>query len=185
MSGIPIMVTIGDTVYAPYELSVKDFIKYWDDSWSNVLVPFHPEYCYYLFCVQTEESTKYEQNMLLTETYQQAYDSGYFNPTSSITIDSFPVNGNPDPFFVSFAGSTLDSIEGNMVQYPFTLSSTSCSLSIWQYATLICLQDTGYNCADGTPLPSISGACEGDLNYYFQDRNIVFFEYLIQPIKKF
>jgi len=161
IGGVPITVMVGDTTYSPGNLSVKDFIQNWNDNWSSVLYHYHPEKCYLNFCNTMSASNTFDNNMLMTETYQQAYDSGYFNTLTDV-MDTFPTNGTADPFFVIFSTTYAAPMHADMYDYPYFMSL--CQRSIWDLGMLISQQSTD-SCGS---IPSLSHACTGDLNFFWK-----------------
>lgn len=82
----------GKRYVKPQHLSdIKDFIAYWQSSWAESLVPYHPEYQYYVWCNQQEESHAYDSTMRITKTYADA---------SSLNLTNHLLSGlSRDPFF--------------------------------------------------------------------------------------
>lgn len=74
-------------------LYISDFIDLWEDSWAKALLPYHPEYGYYLYCKQHPASNNYDRDLLATGKYKDATDSGYIagNGTTNLLSN--------DPFF--------------------------------------------------------------------------------------
>lgn len=75
------------TEASPNNLSLKEFIMNWQPSWAEDMVKYHPEYCYYIWCSEfNRASDLFDEQLLQTETYQEALSNGYFNP---IALDPF------------------------------------------------------------------------------------------------
>lgn len=92
----------GKTYTYPENLvNVKDFIVYWQSSWSFGLVYFHPEYCYYRWCIENLNtsivphgltSEEFDQKLIEIETWDEA--------ESEIgTLSTFSNLVNLDPYF--------------------------------------------------------------------------------------
>ena len=83
-----------DTLIQPENiLKVSDFIDVWKDSWAEALLPYHPEYGYYLWCSQHPASNNYDSHLLGTGKYRKAVDSGYITSGGATKLLS------NDPFF--------------------------------------------------------------------------------------
>jgi len=70
----------GSFVYPQQLEFLADFLDYWQPSWGDVLVPYHPEYCYLQFCEAHPEYQDFSQQLAETDTYAEACAGGYFNP---------------------------------------------------------------------------------------------------------
>ncbi|MEM9327513.1 MAG: RHS repeat-associated core domain-containing protein [Bacteroidota bacterium] len=113
-------------VWPQHLADVEDFIRYWEPSWAESLVVFHPEYFYYQWCIEQEASYRYDDDMLLTETYSDAV-ADYPSLTNSDPTDDFV----GDPFFNNFPSAIpemLDSLTNFMVHpdlsRPLTIGET-------------------------------------------------------------
>tara|TARA_R110000782_G_scaffold270485_1_gene371932 strand:- start:608 stop:13822 length:13215 start_codon:yes stop_codon:yes gene_type:complete len=91
-----------------YLANVGDFVgTYWQDSWAQSLVQYHPEYCYYQQCLGHMEE---DNNNLSSElfdaqlrdfSFTDAVAAGYL---SGDNINGYTFNFNADPF-ISFTGA--------------------------------------------------------------------------------
>jgi RHS repeat-associated protein len=71
----------GKTYVYPENLyDYKTFVQYWEDSWANSLFAYHPEYCGYQWCTNTENSRNQTNTILGINTYDEAHANGYINP---------------------------------------------------------------------------------------------------------
>lgn len=104
---------INNVVKKVSELSVHEYIKYFDNNWLDVLVRLHPEYCKYEQCIYNKASADYTMAMQKVMTYDEAKDENEeglvflkpFTQTTSLP----PVISSTDPFFSSSAscGNTI------------------------------------------------------------------------------
>ncbi|MCF8307927.1 MAG: RHS repeat-associated core domain-containing protein [Bacteroidales bacterium] len=89
-----IFVHQGDSVIYPQNLlKVSDFIDLWKSSWAKSLLPYHPEYGYYLYCKQYPASNQYDSRLMSTGKYKKAIDSGYVKADGTTKLLS------DDPYF--------------------------------------------------------------------------------------
>ncbi len=91
--------------------NVYDFINEFEYSWSQSLVIYHPEYCYYETCITYEEednnevsSSSFDQLLQRTNTFQAAIDADLLEQVGSVWV--VPDYGNMsspvyDPFLTS------------------------------------------------------------------------------------
>jgi len=92
-------------------LSDSNFIKYWRDSWADSLVRLHPEYCFYLWCLENADSYAFDRRVedLMDADTAMAYD--WFDPANHAELLE------ADPFFngggngVSFYASMEDDMQ--------------------------------------------------------------------------
>ena len=93
--GNSISVDIDGVDYSPNELSLKDYIYYFEDTWLPTIVQFHPEFCRYTTCRDNEASFDYDQAMLAIDNYKDAFKLGYLDPLAQdATIPTLE-----DPYF--------------------------------------------------------------------------------------
>ncbi|MGM0565984.1 MAG: RHS repeat domain-containing protein [Bacteroidota bacterium] len=84
----------GDDVIRPENLLYfSDFIDFWEDSWAEALVPYHPEYGYYLYCKQFPESNNFDSHLLGGSSFNHAADSGWVSQNGATNLF------NLDPYF--------------------------------------------------------------------------------------
>jgi RHS repeat-associated protein len=80
-------------------IPLKLFIENFQDSWAEALLPYHPEYCFYQWCLYgtNSNSKAFDNEITDIEDDAVATSKGYFNSSVSALL-------NNDPFF-SFSGS--------------------------------------------------------------------------------
>jgi hypothetical protein len=127
----------------PNALNLKNFIAQWKPSWAKALLPFHPEYCFYEFCIANTASNTYDANMLSVSDYATASSQGFNNPLNDPACSCGSNTTNEDPFFVGGLGAAYQSeMMADMETYFDTGSGMG--LSAWQLAMLsLC---TGSSC---------------------------------------
>ncbi|MDI1233816.1 MAG: YCF48-related protein, partial [bacterium] len=83
-------------------LDVKDFVTYWQESWSRSLVLYHPEFCYYKWCalntidtsgVATLSSEDFDGSILGNDIYSVALSNGWINGSNQYALM------DQDPYF--------------------------------------------------------------------------------------
>jgi hypothetical protein len=91
--------SVGDKIYTrPHNLvNYLDFIKFFQSSWLNSLLYYHPEYCYYKKCKDIEPSYVYDNLLLNTQKSSEAMEKGFYNPLgmSYLPTDTLLVGGVP------------------------------------------------------------------------------------------
>jgi RHS repeat-associated protein len=99
-SGVPDTVVIKniygeDSLRLPVnQLSLSQFISNWKSSWADSLARFHPEYCYYLWCVNQSNYVGFDQKIKNAVTDgTTAITGGYFSTSNTIALL------DQDPFF--------------------------------------------------------------------------------------
>ena len=83
------------------DLTVDEFIHFWEPSFADHLMQYHPEYCKYEWCITNKKGFEFDKNFLSTENYQEAIDSGFLNPLHTDTLSS------RDPFFKTSGSGTV------------------------------------------------------------------------------
>jgi len=112
----------------PNSLTPAQFVQNFRSSWANALLPYHPEYCRLQVLVANNSSLFYDRRMEAIDTYQQAVDSGFINPTNDA---AFPVanTGNIDPY-TSQQGAALNA----QLEHYQTIPAPPTQLSMWGLA---------------------------------------------------
>ncbi len=87
----------GDLV-SPQQLSLKEFILKFEDSWAIALAPYHPEYCYYTWCTMNGASQVFNQKLEDLNDPTDAIAAGYFNRNNILALLQ------NDPFFTTGYG---------------------------------------------------------------------------------
>jgi len=177
LDNVPITVTIADPASGdkisvlPSELSPLDFIKYFDDSWAEYLVQFHPEYCSWEACTTYVTSNEYDALMLGTETYADALAAGYLNPTNRTDISGLYPKGTKDPLWTILTGTEESDMNTLMDAYidPDPGESACTKLSFWDLcvAQYVCADEQFCNdlnsCISNNPWSSINCAPYQDM----------------------
>ncbi|MES2655513.1 MAG: RHS repeat-associated core domain-containing protein [Bacteroidota bacterium] len=167
----PYFVNNGITINGAYKtfanFTVDELIKNWQDTFTNILVTQHPEYCKYLNCVNEGINDTFMDNFMNTETYAQANARGYLDPVGS-TIK--------DPFFKSgkIGNTILTDFRDRLINYVTFLdvsTSTYKGLSIMDIAVsnMYCSSQTNTNdlltCISANT--SKIDSCTDNQNYYW------------------
>ncbi len=124
----------------PQQLLPEQFVYYWQESWANTLLNYHPEYCLLQQCLDTlERAYVYDVKFKAIDNFDTAYNQGYFDPLG-INAD---LSNNLDSFFINSSGtlnnwglqmkflmehySQFASIQGGL-----RIGGKSAELNIWQ-----------------------------------------------------
>ncbi|MCG3167821.1 MAG: hypothetical protein POELPBGB_03616 [Bacteroidia bacterium] len=133
------------------ELTQQEYADVFIDQWAEILLPFHPEYCYYDFCLDNEPSYEYDRNFANTMSFAEANTAGYMNPLNeSEHYPPFAYNCGTtgDPFFIDIEtcnpNDFWNEMEEEMDDYPFYLNDlpTQPDASIWTLAAMTQMQDS-------------------------------------------
>jgi hypothetical protein len=81
----------------PNDLALNEFITKFKPSWAKALALYHPEYCYYEWCVQNVESERFNERIAAMPG-EEAVALGYYIPRD-VDPNAFDVLLNNDPFF--------------------------------------------------------------------------------------
>lgn len=124
-------------VPTPASASLKELIDNWDDSWSEVLIELHPEFCKYTWCTDNESSLDFDAQLAGITTVVQAQEAGFI-PTPP--NPPFPVNiAGLDPFFNGGAGvlsEINDALGVGFVTYEDN-NGNSHTYSAWEAAVIL------------------------------------------------
>ena len=133
------------TVSPQYLANLSDFIPLFEDnpSWAEALLPYHPEYCYWLFCADNTDSEEYSEEMSAIDNFDDACDGGYFAPGGVInsinsvgTFTSCITSPALDPAFQSGGwGASYATYVQNHMQNYITLYGVT--MSMWDYAVML------------------------------------------------
>ncbi|ABG58795.1 hypothetical protein CHU_1524 [Cytophaga hutchinsonii ATCC 33406] len=66
-----------------YLLNLSDFINQWKSHWAYNLLPYHPEYPYYVACMAQAKSNDFEYKILNTN-LAEARAQGFIDPTTNL-----------------------------------------------------------------------------------------------------
>ncbi len=135
-------------------ISVDLFIANWKPSWAYSLVEYHPEYCYYDYCLLNAASHAWDNLFDGTANFNDALANGYLNPLNNSTGQGKPTSvpsntTNQDPFFdTGGMGAALYSTLQSKLQNFATIGTET--YTIWQMAQI------------GTYCPGISTSAQAD-----------------------
>lgn len=152
------------SMVAANTLPLKNFILSFRPSWTNSLVIYHPEYCYYSFCLANANSNAYDDQMMRISSFEQANSDGYLKPVPGNT-DPYLLNGNNDPFFLTGnpGEQYASQIQNELIHYVDFGNSAPYEMSAWDFsmATVNSINNPGALPTAGT---SYSDGCTGDKN---------------------
>lgn len=158
----------GSFIDPQYLASVIKFIDEWDPSWARSLVVFHPEYGYYEYCIQIENSHQFDDDwMNVNEVSDFSNLPSSVDPLDPVATDPYFSSSNPvfstsDP---GFNAAELTNIT-NGINYAITNYGTAagttytlldmayiivnCPLSDQPAcSTIVCTPPPGYNFDEG------------------------------------
>ncbi|TNE81426.1 MAG: RHS repeat protein [Bacteroidetes bacterium] len=136
----------GDTSYIEYDgqlwkpnnVPLNIFIANWRPSWAYALAKFHPEYCYYQWCILNEDAHDFDFQMMWTMSYEEAEDQLLLNPLKINNTDAPGTYSSmsEDPFFISgsYGYSFRSSAEAQCNSYA-TFNGNN--YSIWDMAVVM------------------------------------------------
>lgn len=120
-----------------YLYYIKDFVEAWRPEWAASLVNYHPEYCYYEFCIGNKNSHQWDRDLLESKTFNEAVNQGLIsnsqrpNPVSDAVGDPFFRSTNPfnNAIHVLANAAILNDLNNFVVNPQANLTYT-----IWQMA---------------------------------------------------
>ena len=150
----------------PNSLTANQFVQNFRPSWADSLLPYHPEYCKLLALEGQHNSEVWDRQMEAVNTYQEADDLGYLNPTGNSTLAPYTIqSGNLDPLSTWSGGSLKSLLEAQLKTYK-TAQNPSVPLSMWAVACVMVKCDSGSTSCiqsyDGQHDPFSTLSCEGD-----------------------
>jgi RHS repeat-associated protein len=111
----------------PNDILDLNFLKsIWKESWSEALVPFHPEYPYFLWNNSNIASIQFDLSMRDTIDYNNAMAAGFFREDEVLDLEY----ANRDPFFARAS----DAVKNNFINklYQFSTAPDGSGLSVYQ-----------------------------------------------------
>lgn len=90
---------------SPSDLTIREFISRFDESWTHSLVALHPEFCIYEKCKELETKIDFEYTIQDINTWAEAVSAGYLLNTNPPQANLL----NNDPFFSTLPGSAFKS----------------------------------------------------------------------------
>ncbi|HXP50189.1 MAG TPA: hypothetical protein VN922_09560, partial [Bacteroidia bacterium] len=129
----------------------NDFRQYWQSTWAQSLVQYHPEYAYYIICQQFEtvqspdtmSSFTFDQRMANCNTFNQAISAGFINSNygsfsdPELRVPDFTIQNTQmyDPFLVdpifendNGGGTSVNALFKNTLKYYVVIGGTSYSM---------------------------------------------------------
>lgn len=144
-NGNPDSIFVLGTKWAVDKAPLFNVIGQWNPSWSEQLVQYHPEYCYYNGCMEDSLSHKFDALMRKVDNFNDAFDSGYFNlvnmavnnlVTEDHKVPTFCTStAIIDPLFKSGASgsSYLTDFRDSLTNF---MSLGGSNFTIWQIASI-------------------------------------------------
>ncbi|MCW3094074.1 MAG: hypothetical protein JWP81_5143 [Ferruginibacter sp.] len=150
-------------------ITAQNFLDNFKDTWAEALLTLHPEYCHLLKYDTYASSHVWDERFAKIETFKQAVDSGFLNPSAFTGLPAnsnftAPVLASRDPFFTSlepgYAAAFKDSLLNLVKAY-------SPAISAWSFATIMAHCDSAdSNCINTYKTLSaaftIDSACRGE-----------------------
>ncbi|SFE91077.1 RHS repeat-associated core domain-containing protein [Chitinophaga sp. CF118] len=157
-----------NTYVIPQKLTAAQFTAKFKASWADSLLKFHPEYCKLLEYQKHQSSHNWDRKFEAVDSYKDARDSGYLNPTANSTFGFTVVTAHKDSLAMESAAQQ-QALEDLLKNY--NKRSGSEILSMWSVATITlkCTDAaTSSNCFNtyGTSAAAFneSNMCTGDLD---------------------
>lgn len=135
---------INQQVYPEALTKLKNFIQYWEPSWAESLLHFHPEYCYLDWCenlppLNGKSSFDFDVDLAEITSYNDGVSSGtYFAPMGSNNAP-FP----NDPYFKTGAASapSIAAMTNEIAMYDFRFNTSA--YTMMEIAVMTALQEAG------------------------------------------
>jgi YD repeat-containing protein len=124
---------------------IVELVNEWDESFSDKLIKYHPEYCYYQYCIQNEAHFNFIRNLDKIETWNEAVIKGYLFNNNGISLNtSYQTSSDlllaNDPFFntsLSSGASLYSQVQNLMKNYPlYTKNNNNFPISIFDLAMI-------------------------------------------------
>lgn len=107
---VDVIVIDGKRYVKPAYLNdVRDFIRYWQPQWAEALVVYHPEYPYYIWCVNKKQSSSYDSLMRNTATHAEAAARSLINHRTLACVN--------DPFFRDGLPADAATMNTNLIRH--------------------------------------------------------------------
>ncbi len=169
--GNVVYIEIDGITYEPQDLTLDEFLTYYDDSWAESLVYYHPEFPYYLMLESLIDSYVYD-DLLLSLSYDELQNLEYSPlglhpnatsptmPTSGIPDQIFSISDNNWTFFDysnSFGVITKEEFWELLYDALENFSNDPVSgsdITLWQYVDIL---DNQQSCAGCTNIPQQLG----------------------------
>ena len=156
---------VSGNLVSPGKLTVVQFTNRFKPSWAAALLPRHPEYCKLQKYEELKPSHEWDRRFEAVDTYAEAKQKGYLNPTgrSGSPFSYFNGTGTLDPDPIS--GSLKTSLENMMLQYQ---SAGGQPVNIWGIAAITAACGDGNDMAcfnkykPGPALDTSSTLCTAD-----------------------
>jgi RHS repeat-associated protein len=196
----PIVANLPDgNIVSPAELTREEFIANWQPSWASVLLPLHPEYCFYLRANELNEHGFYhwEDRFLKVKTFDEAVTNGFLNPGNfSIRPGGaiFTPPGNDYDYFfydVNFIATGLKTEMNDSLARKKYGPNAADTISLWALATIMAHCPEGDNsCFTAyrymNTAFNIPDSCSGDLDMawlyfqqlYLQERREILYKWI-------
>lgn len=126
-------ITVNGTLKLYSSFTVDEIINNWQDTFTNLLVVNHPEYCKYAKCVEQNINDDFIDDFLNTESHSEALAKGYLDPVGTTIVDPF--------FKATMAGnSSLTSFRNKLSNY-LVQGSTSFDIKDVAIINMYCNDD--------------------------------------------
>lgn len=166
----------------PDQLAENEFIADFKDSWANSLLDKHPEYPLLQTYESLSSSLTWDEDFQKTDTYAEAVEKGYLNPTGNTTdlpasrytpknVDPLYSVSTTDPYTGStVGGEALAAIQDSLFNFALPPGAEASTITKWNLATILAkCQDPNNNAcfySYNTPVDAFNtdSLCTGDLD---------------------
>lgn len=164
------------TFVYPQQLGPEAFAQKFKLSWAEALLPYHPEFCKLQQYEQLSLSHEWDRRFEATDTYADALQKGYLNPTNNNTLPFSKYNGTPgqidfDPLAVTYSNGTNNyktKLENQLKEYRDNNINGANGLSMWGIAAIsvMCPDASSQSCFNTYGASGFDAAtmCAGDLD---------------------
>ena len=120
---------------ARYLLNFADLNQFWQQNWANYLIPYHPEYQYFINCTSTSQQQNNSFNYTLSniQTIHDAYGAGFVDSSSGKPII---LSACRDTFICSVGAYKGYMLHRDSAYKTVTINNISQNVSMAQMSTI-------------------------------------------------
>ncbi|MBI3883880.1 MAG: hypothetical protein HY305_06665, partial [Sphingobacteriales bacterium] len=122
--------SITGTVTLPNDLGPDDFAGNFSDTWTESLLPYHPEYCKLKSLEKHKGSYVWDKDMDNTDTYAEAFAKGYLNPLQNDPLVGDTIGKHNIHFYSDKIKNKIDLYKGTRYSSGMSLASFACMITM-------------------------------------------------------
>lgn len=157
VTGAPVTLESADTdpklykVPLKYLVDVKEFLKRWQPHFANYLVPYHPEFSYYVECSSRDTINSYEEKLIDYNSPTEDTSHAFLTTqTANGILYYVPDVLSKDPIFTdpSIPQALKDRLSGKVNQYQQKYTAAGVPVSPAEYYSMAQYSTVMINCPD-------------------------------------